>query len=292
MQSEDERRKVFEDRLSELKLRMEAGLVSRAQTLRDAVSMLLAGDESARKILRQESHKLRGIAGSYGYDNLTDLAAELEKRGSLSPVPQVVELANRLAALAEQVGRRSMSPQAVAGAQVSAPGPEQKAAPPLRPVAPAPAPPRRQSSQRIQAQRASLAGLGPNGGALRVLAMDDDAPTLKLLSLTLTEVGGFEATVVTSAREALEHMRLREFDVVVSDAMMPDMNGQEFCLAARQLGGYAVNVPIIILSAATRDELDWRSSLPGPVAWLRKPFMPSELVNDIAAVVKAVPKFT
>jgi DNA-binding response OmpR family regulator len=55
------------------------------------------------------------------------------------------------------------------------------------------------------------------------------------------------------------------------------------------LGGYAAHVPIIILSAATRDELDWRSSLPGPVAWLRKPFMPSELVHDIAAVVKANP---
>jgi DNA-binding response OmpR family regulator len=134
-----------------------------------------------------------------------------------------------------------------------------------------------------------LVGLGGDGGALRVLAMDDDAPTLKLLGLTLREVGGFEAVVVTAAKEALTHMRLREFDVVISDAMMPDMNGQEFCQAARALGGYAEHVPIIILSAATCDELDWRSGLPGPVIWLRKPFMPSELVNDIARVVKAHP---
>jgi CheY-like chemotaxis protein/HPt (histidine-containing phosphotransfer) domain-containing protein len=276
MQSEDDRHKAFEDRLSELKRRMEAGLVVRAQTLRDAVSKLLAGDESARKTLKQESHKLRGIAGSYGYEQLTELAAELEKRASLSPVAQVVELANRLASLAEQVGQRSMSPPAGA-----APQPVAASTPRV--------PPRRHSSQRIQAQRASLVGLGADGGPLRVLAMDDDAPTMKLLSLTLTEVGGFEATVVTSAREALDLMRLREFDVIVSDAMMPDMNGQELCLAARQLGGYALHVPIIILSAATRDELDWQSSLPGPVVWLRKPFMPSELVRDIAAVVKAHP---
>lgn len=285
MQDEHERRKAFEDRFAELKLRMEAGLVTRAHTLRDAIRRLVSGDQSARKVLKQESHKLRGIAGSYGHDQLSELAAELEKRASISVVPQVVELATRLADVAEQVGQRSLSarPNAPPAAVLAAPEVEQQL--PLS----AAQPPRRQSSQRIQAQRAALVGLGANGGALRVLAMDDDAPTLRLLGLTLREVGGFEAIVVTSAKEALAHMQVREFDVVISDAMMPDMNGQEFCHAARALGGYAQRVPIIILSAATPDELDWRSRLPAPVVWLRKPFMPSALVNDIAKIVKAHP---
>jgi DNA-binding response OmpR family regulator len=73
---------------------------------------------------------------------------------------------------------------------------------------------------------------------------------------------------------------------VISDAMMPDMNGKEFCVAARELGGFAETVPIIILSAATQDELRWRTGMPGPVVWLRKPFMPSALVKDIARVVQ------
>jgi CheY-like chemotaxis protein len=276
MQDESERRKAFEHRLTELKARMEAGLVSRAEALRDAIRKLSSGDQNARKVLKTESHKLRGIAGSYGYDGLSELAGELEKRASISVVPHVVDLATRLAEMAEQVGQRSLStPPGAEAAPINKPGPSAR--------------PRRQSSQRILAQRATLVGLGAHGGALRVLAMDDDMPTLKLLGLTLREVGGFEAVVVTAAREALELMRLREFDVIISDAMMPDMNGQEFCQAARGLGGYAAQVPIIILSAATCDELDWRSGLPGPVIWLRKPFMPSELVNDIARVVKAHP---
>lgn len=275
---EHERRKAFEDRLSELKQRMEAGLLNRAQTLRDAARRLECGDQAARKVLKTESHKLRGIAGSYGYDGLSELAAELEKRAGISVVPQVVELATRLAEMAEEVGKRSLSsPPDTQQPRINKPS--------LIPGGR----PRRQSSQRIQAQRASLVGLGAHGGPLRVLAMDDDAPTLKLLGLTLREVGGFEAVVVTAAKEALDHMRVREFDVVISDAMMPDMNGQEFCQAARALGGYAARVPIIILSAATCDELDWRSGLPGPVIWLRKPFMPSELVNDIARVVRTHP---
>lgn len=278
MQDEHERRKAFEHRLSELKARMEAGLVSRAEALRDAIRKLTGGDQSARKLLKTESHKLRGIAGSYGYEGLSDLAAELEKRASISVIPHVVELATRLADMADQVSQRSKS----------AP-PNEDLTPINKPIGLPGVRPRRQSSQKIIAQRATLVGLGAHGGALRVLAMDDDAPTLKLLGLTLREVGGFEAVVVTAAKEALDHMRLREFDVVISDAMMPDMNGQEFCQAARALGGYAAHVPIIILSAATCEELDWRSGLPGPVIWLRKPFMPSELVNDIARVVKTHP---
>lgn len=279
MQDEHERRKAFEHRLSELKARMEAGLVSRAEALRDAIRRLSAGDQSARKLLKTESHKLRGIAGSYGYDGLSELAGELEKRASISVIPHVVDLATRLAEMADQVSQGSKS----------APDSADLTPPINKPIGLPGVRPRRQSSQKIIAQRATLAGLGAHGGALRVLAMDDDAPTLKLLGLTLREVGGFEAIVVTAAKEALDHMRLREFDVVISDAMMPDMNGQEFCQAARALGGYAARVPIIILSAATCDELDWRSGMPGPVIWLRKPFMPSELVNDIARVVRAHP---
>jgi CheY-like chemotaxis protein len=68
--------------------------------------------------------------------------------------------------------------------------------------------------------------------------------------------------------------------------MMPDMNGKEFCAAARQLGGYAATVPIIILSAATQDELRWQNELSGPVSWLRKPFVPTALVKDVAKVVE------
>jgi CheY-like chemotaxis protein len=274
MQDEHDRRLAFEGRLAELKQRMEAGLLVRAQTLREAVSRLVAGDETARRVLKQESHKLRGIAGSYGYEQLTELAAELEKRASLSPPPLLQVLTLQLAEHAEQVGKNSMSQQLKAAAAANTQ------------VAPAEPAPRRSSSQlRMAAVRATM--VGAHGGALRVLAMDDDVTTLRLLNLTLKEVGGFEAVVVTSAEVALNELRTREFDLVISDAMMPDMNGAEFCRAARQLGGYVERVPIIILSAATRDELDWHSNLPGPVVWLRKPFMPTQLVQDIARVVKS-----
>jgi CheY-like chemotaxis protein len=279
MAEDDQRRKAFESRLDELKQRMESGLLTRAHTLREAVSRLLAGDESARKVLKQESHRLRGIAGSYGHDHLTVLAGELEKRASLSPPPQLKELAIRLADAAEAVGRRSATAQSGSAALTSL-TPLPSEAPPVEAAPAAVKTRKRAGSQRPKTQ-------GAHGGALRVLAMDDDPTTLRLLHLTLSDIGGFDSVLVTSAKQALELMRVREFDVVISDAMMPDMNGKEFCAAARELGGFAERVPIIILSAATQDELHWRTGLSGPVVWLRKPFMPSALVKDIARVAQA-----
>jgi CheY-like chemotaxis protein len=279
MGDQDERRKAFEARLGELKRKMESGLVQRAQTLRDAAERLLGGDESARRVLKQEGHKLRGIAGSYGHHHLTEMAGELEQRASVSPPPLLRKLAGELAHAAEEVGRRSGAAHDAANASTS-PRVAPDLAPSLAKAASGPPSRKRGASLRPKVQSAS-------GGALRVLAMDDDPTTLRLLRLTLKDIGGFDAVIVTSAREALETMRAREFDVVISDAMMPDMNGKEFAEAARTLGAWAERVPIVILSAATPDELGWHGGFAGPVEWLRKPFMPSSLVQDIARVVES-----
>ena len=252
--------RAFEARLQELKHRMESGLVDRAEALRDLAGRVENGDEAARKTLKTEGHKLRGIAGSYGHEGLGDLAGQLEQRASVSPPAAVGELARELADAAERAGRASLRH------------------PPAPPMSPAPAAP--SAHERTVSERPHITS--DEGRPLRVLAMDDDPVTLKLLSLTLKNVGGFEAEVVDSAEKALELLKSQQFDVVVSDAMMPDMDGREFCEAARAIGA---DLPIIILSAAAREELGWE--LKGPHAWLRKPFSPSSLVHDIARNVEA-----
>jgi CheY-like chemotaxis protein len=243
----------LEQRLLALKKRMEAGLGQRAQALRDSAAKLEAGDESARKAIKTESHKLRGVAGTYGHGELTERAGELEQRASLSPPAIVGKMARELASLAENTGKQSGAGDA-AKPVLSMP-PDKHA-----PKSPVPAAAR----------------------SLRILAMDDDPLTLRLLSLTLKQVGGFDATIVESANQALELLSRESFDLVLSDAMMPEMNGRELCERARELGA---KMPIVILSAASPEELGWSSVLPGPSAWLRKPFKPTELVKAIRRIV-------
>lgn len=250
----------LERRLLALKQKMESGLVERAKALRELAARVEGGDPVARKALKTESHKLRGVAGTYGHQELTDKAAELEQRASLSPPAVVGQLARSLADLAEAASAQARAAQAS----------EQVAAPPPAPV-PTPVPVKAEPAPKVQ------------GTKLRVLAMDDDPLTLRLLALTLKQVGGFDATIVESATVALELLTKESFDIVISDAMMPEMNGKELCEKARALG---VKAPVVILSAASPDELGWSNSLNGATAWLRKPFKPSELVQEIQRIVK------
>jgi CheY-like chemotaxis protein len=249
----------FEARLAALKYKMESGLAERARELRELAARVEAGDTLARKELKTESHKLRGVAGSYGHEDLTELATELEQRASVSPPAAVGQLARQLADLAEEKARKSVPP------------PASTSQPPAA-AQPAPPPPRANP----------LPGVAGSGAKLRVLAMDDDPVTQRLLLLTLQQVGGFDATIVHSAADALALLAKQTFDVVLSDAMMPDMNGRDFRRAARAAGA---TMPIIILSAASASELGWASELGKADAWLRKPFKPTELVKDILRIV-------
>jgi CheY-like chemotaxis protein len=250
--AESNRVDEFEARLAVLKHKMESGLAERSRVLREIAARIEAGDADARRELKTESHKLRGVAGSYGHLDLTDLAADLEQRASMSPPDTVSRLARELADLAEQKARKSVPP----GARAPEPPPMSLQ---LGPAPEQPKPP-------------------PANARLRVLAMDDDPVTQRLLVLTLEQVGGFDATIVHSAQSALELLRTQTFDIVVSDAMMPDMNGREFRRAARAAGA---TMPIAILSAASATELGWTSEHDSADAWLRKPFKPTELVKEI-----------
>lgn len=244
----------LEQRLLALKQKMESGLGERARALRELSARVEAGDVLARKAIKTESHKLRGVAGTYGHQQLTDKAAELEQRASLSPPAVVGRMARDLADLADAASAKAGATQADAAPHVAAPVPKPPSDPP-----------------KVGAAK------------LRVLAMDDDPLTLRLLSLTLKQVGGFDATIIESANVALELLAKETYDIVISDAMMPEMNGRELCERARAIG---VRAPIVILSAASPDELGWSNTLNGATAWLRKPFKPSELVLEIQKIVR------
>ena len=95
---------------------------------------------------------------------------------------------------------------------------------------------------------AGKGGFDSEGGATRVLLVDDSAFFRNLLK-PLLSVAGYDVTAVGSARDAL---KMREsgarFDVIISDIEMPEMNGFEF---AREVRGDArwENVPMVALSA-------------------------------------------
>jgi two-component system chemotaxis response regulator CheY len=85
-----------------------------------------------------------------------------------------------------------------------------------------------------------------------VLLVDDDADMLDLMNLAFTESGSFEVTACLDAREAVEILKQRPIEVVISDYRMPVMNGGVFVRAARETGYKGL---FIIYSGRGKDPL-------------------------------------
>lgn len=130
--------------------------------------------------------------------------------------------------------------------------------------------------------------------AVKILVVDDDLDTLRLVGLTM-ERQGFEIISASSGQQALYLAKAEKPDLILLDLMMPDIDGIE---VARRLRAdpQAQNVFIIMFTARgqTEDKLEGFDA--GADDYLTKPVQPRELLAHIRAVLKraertkAVPK--
>ncbi len=88
----------------------------------------------------------------------------------------------------------------------------------------------------------------------RVLVVDDDLVYLKLVRPHLTKLG-FLVTTASNGAEALEAVRNNAPDVVLSDTLMPDIDGFELCYALRSDPALA-RVPVVLTSGHPYTEAD------------------------------------
>jgi PAS domain S-box-containing protein len=77
----------------------------------------------------------------------------------------------------------------------------------------------------------------------RILLVDDDTEVLTPLRDFLTELG-YEVAAYVSAKEALEALRAKEFDLLLTDLIMPEMNGIDLLKAAFEIDPLLVGIVI------------------------------------------------
>ena len=112
----------------------------------------------------------------------------------------------------------------------------------------------------------------------RVLVVEDD-PLLRDVIAEALHEDGYAVEAADNGRTALELAQQRPPGLVILDLMMPHMNGEQFCVALRQLDGLQT-VPIIVVSAArSAHEIGARV---GATAALRKPFDLFELTDRVS----------
>jgi signal transduction histidine kinase/ActR/RegA family two-component response regulator len=117
----------------------------------------------------------------------------------------------------------------------------------------------------------------------RILLVEDDA-ALRTLAATVLRSRGYEVIEVGNGREALEECERRkgDVDVIVSDMVMPGMNGHEVARAATERWP---RIKIVLMSGYTPDAIA-RTGLGGRSdAVLEKPFTPETLAAAIGRVL-------
>ncbi len=117
----------------------------------------------------------------------------------------------------------------------------------------------------------------------RILVIDDDLDSLKLISLLLQRQG-YEVVAASGGSEGLQMARTEVPDLILLDIMMPNMDGYEVC---RQLRGdqQLAHVPVIMFTAKTRVDDKVAGFEAGADDYLTKPTHPAELASRIRSLL-------
>lgn len=113
-----------------------------------------------------------------------------------------------------------------------------------------------------------------------VLVVDDDVGT-RLLIQAVLESSGFRVAGAESGAEALPQLREREFDAVLLDRVLPDVDGVDILPAVRAAAPAAA---VLMLSAVDDVQARITALRTGADDFLTKPFHVSEVVARIEAV--------
>ncbi len=110
-----------------------------------------------------------------------------------------------------------------------------------------------------------------------VLVVDDDPMLRDLLVQTLTAIG-HESVAASDGFEALEQLKQRTFDVVISDIKMPNMDGIQLL---KEIRAAHESMPVLFISGFATSEM---IQIAQPDGFLTKPFRIHQVEDLIARV--------
>ena len=116
----------------------------------------------------------------------------------------------------------------------------------------------------------------------QLLIVDDEANTLASLSRAF-RLAGHEATVCDNAAKALELAKARNFDLILSDVVMPGKDGLALLEELKEQG---VSAPVVMMSGQAHIEMAVRATRLGALDFLEKPISTEKLLLTVDNVLK------
>jgi DNA-binding NtrC family response regulator len=117
---------------------------------------------------------------------------------------------------------------------------------------------------------------------VRILVVDDE-PAVRDLTVEILRRSGYKPHGVPTARHALDLLDEEQFDLVVSDVVMPEMTGVELLYELRRR---RPDLPVILMTGGSQEpERTSRAVELGAVGLLYKPFSTAELKDIVASAL-------
>jgi two-component system KDP operon response regulator KdpE len=116
-----------------------------------------------------------------------------------------------------------------------------------------------------------------------ILVVEDELNIRRIIKITL-EMEGFTVIEAQNGVEALEMAEKHRPHLIITDIMMPEMDGIQFYMSLKEMPE-AVDTPVIVLTAKSQSEDVKYATLLGVDEYLSKPFNPPDLVDRVKGML-------
>lgn len=120
----------------------------------------------------------------------------------------------------------------------------------------------------------------------RILIVEDDISLVQMLRVALS--GEYEVVSAPDGYTGLQQAQVVEPDLIILDILMPQMDGYEFCEAARSIPQLQ-NISIIVITGQAVNDVEKRLKNATITAILQKPFTIERLLEQVHKLLYHVP---
>lgn len=118
----------------------------------------------------------------------------------------------------------------------------------------------------------------------RILAVDDSVSMRQLVSFTLKNAG-FDVVEAVDGKDAQAKAEASQFDLVLTDVNMPNLDGIELIRQLRGTASYRYT-PMLLMTTESSEDRKAEGKKAGATGWIVKPFDPDQLVATLKRVIR------
>ena len=118
----------------------------------------------------------------------------------------------------------------------------------------------------------------------KLLIVDDSTMLRDMLNYALNEGGYTDVTEAVDGVDGLAKAKSADFDLIITDVNMPNMDGLTLIGELRKISQYSKK-PILVLTTERSDEMKAKGKAAGATGWIVKPFVPDQLLKAVNIVL-------